>query len=478
MKRLSMACICIVFIISMAGCSREPQKTEAPTKPAVTQEEPKREALPSTAGNEVLATTTLLATISDKESPAKLNAPSGHGPAPAQNPDFEITFNERGTGVAYVAESMGKSYVVHNGRPGKTYKSIGAIALSPDGHRVAYSALNDDDSWRVVTDMREDKIFYHLGEPVFSPDGNHIAYTANINNRWHIIVDNNMNAGSDAGYDKPVFSADSSKIAYTEIIGDNRKRLFVSDLRFTKQRIIENVASPININSQKTKIAVVVAKGISSRVVSLSFDKPDAVTESIQYDDIDMPVFGNDGIGLAFITGKAQGGLFLVLNGTEDRLPPGSPAGVPVISPDGKAVGIILTYDEGFFFHQAFHGSESAEKKYEEAAYLVYSGDGRKHAYAARRDQNWFVVVNGKEGPAFDRVVMPVFSPDGSKLIYRVRKDGKRFVVVADSSGKIIRKHPSYEQVFQPVFTSDGKSVAYGVKDGRKLIWKVEKLEK
>jgi len=27
-------------------------------------------------------------------------------------------------------------------------------------------------------------------------------------------------------------------------------------------------------------------------------------------------------------------------------------------------------------------------------------------------------------------------------------------------------------------FTSDGRSVAYGVKDGRKLLWKVEKLEK
>jgi len=40
----------------------------------------------------------------------------------------------------------------------------------------------------------------------------------------------------------------------------------------------------------------------------------------------------------------------------------------------------------------------------------------------------------------------------------------------------MIRRHPSYEMVFPVVFTADGKSVAYGVKDGRKLIWKVEKL--
>ena len=85
------------------------------------------------------------------------------------------------------------------------------------------------------------------------------------------------------------------------------------------------------------------------------------------------------------------------------------------------------------------------------------------------KGQDWFVVVNGKEGPAFDRVVLPVFSPDGKLLVYRARKEGKRFLVVADTAGKTIKQLPAYEQVFQPVFTGDGKSVAYGVKDGNKL---------
>jgi hypothetical protein len=48
-------------------------------------------------------------------------------------------------------------------------------------------------------------------------------------------------------------------------------------------------------------------------------------------------------------------------------------------------------------------------------------------------------------------------------------------LVVADTTtGKTIKQHPAYEQVFQPVFTADGKSVVYGVKDGNKLIRKVE----
>ena len=62
-------------------------------------------------------------------------------------------------------------------------------------------------------------------------------------------------------------------------------------------------------------------------------------------------------------------------------------------------------------------------------------------------------------------------------MAYRARKGGKRFVVTADAKdGRIIRQHPPYEQVFQPVFTANGKAIGYGVKDGNKLIWKVEPL--
>ncbi len=67
--------------------------------------------------------------------------------------------------------------------------------------------------------------------------------------------------------------------------------------------------------------------------------------------------------------------------------------------------------------------------------------------------------------------------PGSREVSYLSCAEGQqRFVVVADANGKVIRQHPSYEQVFPVVFTADGKSVAHGVKDGNKLIWKVEKL--
>ena len=126
--------------------------------------------------------------------------------------------------------------------------------------------------------------------------------------------------------------------------------------------------------------------------------------------------------------------------------------------------------------YQLLSNRKAKEKQYDGATGLVYDSDGSRHAYIAKKGKKIFIVVNAKEGPAFDMAVSPMFSPDGKFLVYRARKDGKRFVVVADADGKILRQHAAYEQVFQPVFTADGKSIAYGVKDGSKLVWKVEKL--
>lgn len=390
---------------------------------------------------------------------------------------MQIEFNHQGRGVAYI-ETVGDNVrVVHNDKPGKLYKVIDdyTLALSPDGRRVAYGVIINE-KWRMVIDGREGAIYDSVGPAVFSPDSRHIAFEAKIGERWHIVVDDKMSPGCIAYFDKPAFSGDSAKVLYIENPDGARKmRVVVADLEFRKLSFKDSSGIQLVINSGRTRVASVTESNSKKKVIEFSFSQPDVVKEGPLYDDTGYIAFGMDGVSVSYFADKS-GARFIIFNGKEERLPDGDVTALPVVRPDNKGVGVIMDSKEGAFLHQAFFYDGGKEKHYEEAADLVYSKDGSLHAYTARKGNNWFVVVKGKEGPAFDRVITPVFSPDGKFLVYRARKDGKRFVVVADTNGRVISQHPGYERVFQPVFTTDGKSIAYGVKDGNKLIWKVEKL--
>ncbi|TAL26141.1 MAG: hypothetical protein EPN94_03770 [Nitrospirae bacterium] len=491
MNRFLIFFICMMFPLVFAGCSREPQKPKEPSAAAkgeVAQEKQKPESRPP-AEKEISARTTLLATIADDEKPQAAVAIAGHGMPPASSL-FQVFFSESGRGAAYIAEKNGKTYVVHNGKAGKQYANVGTVALSPDGQRIAYGAIVDG-KWRMVIDGKEGKSYNAVGTPLFSPDSKHVAYKAMLGERWFIAVDNAVNSGTKANYAKQEFNADSTLIAYVENADDkNKGRLVVSDLGFKTQTSLDGVGLPMITNTDKTRIAAVSISDNKQRVIEFSFSAPRAVKKGPLYDAIHNLAFGPDGVSLAYDAERA-GAHLLIFNDREDGISKGTLVGPPVIRPDLKAVGAIIAKndpasqhvagnlaDNSTSLHQSFINAAGKGKEYEEAAGLVYNRDGSIYAYVARTGQGWFVVVNGEEGPVFDRVVTPVFSPDGKLLVYRARKDGKRFVVVADTKGKTIKQHPAYEQVFQPVFTPDGKSVGYGVKDGQKLIWKVENLDK
>jgi hypothetical protein len=251
-------------------------------------------------------------------------------------------------------------------------------------------------------------------------------------------------------------------------------RVVVADLQFTKLSVKGSSGAQLVINRDRTRVATVQEAGRKQRVIEFGFDRPDDVHEGPFYDMIGSLAFSSDGRAVGYAALKA-GTRVLVLGGREERLLEGELVGPLVVIPGSRGIGVITADSEGIFLHQAFMKEGDKNKRYDESGELVYSDDGSWHAYAARTGNKWFVVVNGAEGPAFDRVVTPSFNVDGKFLVYRAREDGKRFVVVADTNGRTIRQHPSYEQVFPVSFTADGTSVAYGVKDGNKLMWVVEK---
>ena len=445
------------FVLLLTGCDKEDVTTHFSVNPVVNK-------------------TTILATVT--EMPQQTVDPSlAMGLHAPQLPSFQPVFSKNGGGVAYRVETADKVYVVHNGRAGRPFDTVGEIALSPDGRRVAYGALAAG-KWRMVLDGNEGAAFNTVKSPQFSPDGSHLAYQAMSGEKWYLVVDNATNAGTNTRLLQHQFSADSRSIAYIDNADDfNRSgRLVVSDLAFVRQALISPKASMMIVNRDGTRIAAIGLSDAGQHIVECSFGRPEEVKTGRLYDAIHNPVFGPDGVALAY-TAERGGRRHIAFNAQEELLPEGSSlVEPPVVRPDKKGVGAIISANNQASYQQFFAGEEQQENRYEEANGLIYNSDGSAHAYSARNGASWFVVLNGREGELFDRVISPKFSPNGKYLVYRARKDGKRFVVVANRSGKIIRKHMAFEQVFDVVFTADGRSVAYGVKDGQKLVWRVESL--
>lgn len=455
----------IIMTFTSAGCSQQ-----------------KERPLPSSsAGDKVLEVTSVISVIADDEQLRQLIP--GHGVPPGQPASFDVVFSESGRGVAYAAQKENKFYVVYANITGKNikgglYDAVGQVVLSPDGMRVAYPALRDKE-WRMVVDGREGRVYDVLLTPIFSPDGQHVMYQAKKGNKWFIVVDGRQNEGTMASYTTPEFSSDSTRIAFVEAAASNiEMKLIVSDLKFTKQNVKWSIGDELFVtNRDKTRIAAYQVVDNKIRILDFKFSEPEVVNEGPLYDLIEKLTFSDDGNSIVYCALK-DGKRLIVFDNREEIFPKGHVPQLPVVRPDKKGVGVILEWQGRYFMHQAFIKTKEKPRMYDEAGDLVYSNDSSSYAYVARKGDEWFVVLNGEEGPTFDRVVTPLFSPDGRYLIYRAREAGRRFVVIADAkTGKTIRQSQSYEMVFPVTFTDDGKSIAYGVKDGQKLVWKVERLD-
>jgi len=89
---------------------------------------------------------------------------------------------------------------------------------------------------------------------------------------------------------------------------------------------------------------------------------------------------------------------------------------------------------------------------------IVFSPDGKRMAYRARKDEKELVSVGGAEGSGYDEVTDPVFSPDSKHVAYCACSEGDKACVVVDGV-----EGPEYDWMWSDsiVFSPDGKHVAY-----------------
>jgi Tol biopolymer transport system component len=138
----------------------------------------------------------------------------------------------------------------------------------------------------------------------------------------------------------------------------------------------------------------------------------------------------------------------------------------PVFSPDGSALGYAVRGAGG----SRFVVNEREGPEFEEVMpdTFVFSNDGKRHTYLARKDGRLVAIVDGVVQPeaAGDLVPWlqpPVFSADGSRVGYlegsRLRK--KMRVVVNGKAGELFDGVALQE----PQFSADGSRIAYAAND-------------
>lgn len=456
--------VCCLLVAVLGACTNEQNSPVKKIEPVSTK---------------VTTTTALLATIAENEGPVSSASNSSHtknSTMGTQQADIVIDMNQLGKGVAYIVKVGEQVRVVHNGKPGKLYSEIEShtLSLSPDGKRVAYGAKVGD-KWMIVDNEAEYGPFDDKSKPTFSPDSKQITYTAKTGEMWHVFVNHKKKSLAVSYYDSPLISNNSEKLFILENTADESLwRIVISDLNFKKVRSRNVKTNSYKVNAGRTMVAAIDKEESKQRVVEMSFEKPDAVKQGPLYDEVSNLTYNQDGSVLAYVA-KKDGVNYAVMNGKEEKLPGEAPWPL-VIRPDHKGVALFIVNGKRAYLHQPFFDNGIKNGVYKEGNDLTYSSDSRHLAYVAIKNEQFLIVVDGKEGPVFDRVISPQFSPDGRYLVYRARQNGKRFVVVADPNGKVLKQHPGYERVFEVVFTADGKSVAYGVKDGKQLAWKVEAL--
>jgi WD40 repeat protein len=104
----------------------------------------------------------------------------------------------------------------------------------------------------------------------------------------------------------------------------------------------------------------------------------------------------------------------------------------------------------------------------------LFSPDGKHIAFAAKRGDYWFAVVDGVEGRRYDAISEGLiqFSPDGQHFAY-AGKQGTTYVTVKDN----VEIEKCYEMVTGLTFSPDSKHLVYWGKRGEKYYLVLDGIE-
>jgi Tol biopolymer transport system component len=157
----------------------------------------------------------------------------------------------------------------------------------------------------------------------------------------------------------------------------------------------------------------------------------------------------------------------IVINGREQ--PAYARVGPPQFSPNSRRMAYTALLPDG---EQAtvVEANQPPGKGYERIfeGRLVFSPDSARLVFGARRDNKWYVVVDGQELGPYEFLGSATglqFSPDGKRLAFAALVE-KKWRVIVDG-----QPQPPCDNVGDLAFSADGRRLAYAAQSGGK--WQV-----
>ena len=159
----------------------------------------------------------------------------------------------------------------------------------------------------------------------------------------------------------------------------------------------------------------------------------------------------------------SEGSRFVMLDG-KTRYGPYQAVGDLHFSPDGKWLAYAAKLED--HWRPVVNGKPADGPGYDEMKHVRFDESGGHVAFAAQRGSKWFVVVDGKAGRPYDKIrVGPFFGPGGAIVVYEAYKGGDTYAVV---NGK---EHGPYRWTKGGyAFSHDGKRIAYAAYTGKDFI--------
>jgi hypothetical protein len=327
------------------------------------------------------------------------------------------------------------------------------IKVSPNQRRVAFKVKRGEKEL-VVVDGKEGQSYDSIEHgPTFSPDSRRIAYTARRKGLQFIVADGTEGKGYEPWNNMyPIFSPDSKRIAFMAR-RDNGTMMVIDGVEGKPYQSLETQPPPTGFspNSKRSIYAAEVAKNQWAVVVNGVEGKTYDLVASVQFSPDSQRVLhqasrGNDS--------------FVVVDGIE------GPAfktvslfsGDAHFSPNSKRVAYVAEPKRLNRFKRVMVVDGVLGKEYDDIEFVprIFGPDSNHVVYTAKVGDKQCVVINGKEGPLFDRIERFHFSPDGKHVAYSGSR-GKGVVTICD--GKEVAKGTA-------VFSPDWQHMAYVASKG------------